>query len=819
MFHELFDGQNQLPYHIFLIDAETEHIHAHTELEICFILCGNAEFHINDRNFPLYEHDFIVIHPLAFHQIQRCSDNCRILFLQIDLFAFQKYITGLSDVSFQFSNIMNNRNHTLYQRLYQSLRNILNTAVQESSTWRLTALQEVIDILNVLLSYYQTASDKQEKNTLSHDEYNQRRILSVLEYINQHWQHPLTLDSVAENFSMNSSYFSRWFKNIMGISFLNYLTQLRLNRSLNLLLDTDMHIIEIALECGFNDYKTYSRLFKKNFGETPHIYRKMHVHEAMEHDVFPVSQPTQIIEQLIFAPATASSKKQLVPLKLNLTSKVCRRNQLHLNQTITVGSAIRLLRHKIQEHIIYTKKQLSLRYIRFTDLFSEHMQVYTEIRAGYPHFNWEYLDDVFDFLEQNQLYPFIVLGSMPNALSTKKHASDSPVPSGQTCFPKSMENFQTLIHEFIMHYAQKYHGKDFIQHWRIQLWAFPEAPESTWNSTEEKFFELVEQTYSTIRKCLPDLFIGSPSTIGSHNFSTLKRFLEFCLKKNLKFDFFCLNSYGFTSPLNKSYPTAYSVYENEFSYQNGDDILNKSADEMANLLSKENFSQPIIVTEWGLNPYDTDLSRDTSFMATWIINHTIHLSPSISELCYCLLTDYSLPDSTDYEFTGGQGILTSNGIPKPSFSAFQILDTLGKEVLSSGNDYLLTKDEHSWQLLIYNYSYFNKDYLQGRQELLFDEDRYNIYEKKLTKVFQIQMSLPFGKYRLETIQINRKHYAPYDEWIKMGKPKQLQSYYLKYLLNKCCPKLQVETITTSNHLQIQKTVPIHGITLLKIYPL
>lgn len=821
MFHELFDGQNQLPYHIFLIDAETEHTHAHTELEICFILCGNAEFHINDRIFPLYEHDFIVVRPLALHQIQSCSDNCRILFLQIDLSAFQKYIAGLSDVSFQFSNVMNNRSHALYQRLYQSLRNILNTAVEGNSAWRLTALQEVITILSTLLSHYQASSDKQGINTFSHDEYNQRRMLSVLEYINQHWQQPLTLTSVAEAFSMNPSYFSRFFKNIMGTGFLNYLTRLRLKRSLNLLLDTNMHIIEIALECGFNDYKTYSRLFKKEFGETPQIYRKTHIHEEIEHDTLPVVQPTQVIEQLILSPDSTSSKKQLVPLKLDLNRKPCRQDQLHLNQTITVGSAVHLLRRKIQEHIVSTSKQLSVNYIRFTDLFSEHMQVYTENQTGHPRFNWEYLDDIFDFLEQNQLYPFIVLGCMPDALSTGKHTSDSPVSSGQTCVPRSMENFQALIREFFMHYAQKYHNRHFIEHWRIQLWSFPETPGNTWNGTEEQFFELAAQTYSTIRKYVPDISIGSPSTMGWQDFSMLKRFLEFCRREKIKPDFFCLNSYGFTSPLNKSYPAEFSIYENDFSYEDGDRILNKSADEMADVLSEGDFLQPIIVTEWGLNPYINDLSRDTSFMATWIIEHTIHLSSSIAELCYCLLTDYSLPDSSDYgcEFTGGQGILTIDGIPKPSFSAFQLLGSLGNKILTSGDDFLLTKDEHSWQLLIYNYTYFSSDYLQGRQELLFDEDRYNIYEKTMPKVFQIQMKIPSGKYRLETVQINRNHYAPYDEWIKMGKPKHICSHYLEYLMNKCCPKLQVETITTSNHLQIQRTVPVHGITLLKIYPM
>lgn len=293
-----------------------------------------------------------------------------------------------------------------------------------SSVWRLTALQEVINILRILLSHYQTASEKQEKITLSRDEYNQMRMLSVLEYLNQHWKQPLTLTSVAETFTMNPSYFSRFFKHTMGIGFLNYLTRLRLKRSLNLLLDTDMHIIEIALECGFNDYKTYSRLFKKEFGENPQIYRKMHINEELQTETIPDTHPTQVIEQLVIHPTAASSKKQLVPLKLDLNKINNRQNRLHLNQTITVGSAARLLRHKIQEHILNAKNQFSLKYIRFTDLFSTHMQLYSEEPNGKPHYNWEYLDEIFDFLERNQLYPFIVLGSMPDGLSTIKHTSN-----------------------------------------------------------------------------------------------------------------------------------------------------------------------------------------------------------------------------------------------------------------------------------------------------------------------------------------------------------------------------------------------------------
>lgn len=140
--------------------------------------------------------------------------------------------------------------------------------------------------------------------------------------------------------------------------------------------------------------------------------------------------------------------------------------------------------------------------------------------------------------------------------------------------------------------------------------------------------------------------------------------------------------------------------------------------------------------------------------------------------------------------------------------------------MSPGNDFyllrLFTKTDSSFQLLIYNYSYYSEYYLNGRQELLFDEDRYNIYRDTLTKVFQIQINLTPGKYRLETMQIDREHCAPYDEWIQMGKPELLNDFYYQYLMNKCYPGLQIETFMTSEHLQIQRTVPEHGIMMIQI---
>lgn len=821
MYHELFDGQNRLPYHIFLIDAETSHGHTHAELELCFLLCGNAEFHVHHQSYPLYEHDFMVVPPFALHRIHRCSEDCRILFLHIDLPAFRKYVPELAQTSFQFSNIMNNRNQTLYLTLYQSLRNILKAASENGSTWRLDSLSEVIHILKAFLAYYQN-SPKSE-NGLPFQESRHKRMLHILEYLDQHWREPLTLSDLSQEMGMSPSYFSRFFKDAMGMGFLNYWTKLRLKRSIDLLLDTDLPIIDIALECGFNDYKTYGRLFKKEYGENPQSYRKSHITQRDMPTPWKPPQELQVLDQLSqIAPEAMSSKSLLVSLKLNLEAAARQHLNFRWNHTVTVGSSTRLLRRKIQEHILYAQKRIQLQYVRFSDLFSEDMHIYFEDQKGQPHFNWEYLDEIFDFLNANHLKPFIVLDSMPDALATQKrssHPGDLRLsPAGQTCLPKSMRHFLRLLETFIHHCIHRYGSADIITDCRIQLWALPETPESTWNGTEEEFYQLVRQTYLTLRRAAPELRLGSPSAIGADNFKIFNHFLEFCQREHLCFDFFCLNSYGFTSPLNQKYSDLYASYEKTFPYMDGDKKLNQTANQMFSLLSKAKFKAPVIITEWGINPYARDLSRDTAFMASWLTEHLLHLSPAINEICYCLLTDYfpNDSDSAGYEFIGGQGLLTHSGIPKPAFSALEMLEVLGNELLLQGKNWILTRAGTSWRLLLYNYSYYSESYLTGKQELLFEEDRYNIYQDTLAKKFLIQLSLPAGSYRLETAQLNQEACAPYDEWLKMGRPGLLTSFYHQYLINKCYPALQVETVSVTDQMQIQKTVPIHGIMIIKI---
>lgn len=95
------------------------------------------------------------------------------------------------------------------------------------------------------------------------------------EYLDQHYMEEITLETVAEKYYFNSSYFSSIFKNYFGKSFSNYLTERRMFEAKRLLAQTDDKIRDIAGKVGYRDANYFVRAFKKFYGYTPEEYRKI----------------------------------------------------------------------------------------------------------------------------------------------------------------------------------------------------------------------------------------------------------------------------------------------------------------------------------------------------------------------------------------------------------------------------------------------------------------------------------------------------------------------------------------------------------------
>ncbi|MBR6693940.1 MAG: helix-turn-helix domain-containing protein [Clostridia bacterium] len=96
----------------------------------------------------------------------------------------------------------------------------------------------------------------------------------IIHFINQNFEHKITLDEVCNHLGYSVPYISGKFKKETGFTFTKYLQNRRIEAACRMLATTDMSIIDIAEKCGYNDLKFFGKVFKQVTKVTPRYIRK-----------------------------------------------------------------------------------------------------------------------------------------------------------------------------------------------------------------------------------------------------------------------------------------------------------------------------------------------------------------------------------------------------------------------------------------------------------------------------------------------------------------------------------------------------------------
>ncbi|BEP28915.1 response regulator transcription factor [Helicovermis profundi] len=113
-----------------------------------------------------------------------------------------------------------------------------------------------------------------ELNKIREDNFD-NAVLESKKYIEKNYHKEITLDDVAERMAFSSYYFSKLFKQQTGVNFIDFLTKVRIDKSKQLLKETDLSMKYIANKIGYRDANYFSRVFKKNIGMNPSEYRNI----------------------------------------------------------------------------------------------------------------------------------------------------------------------------------------------------------------------------------------------------------------------------------------------------------------------------------------------------------------------------------------------------------------------------------------------------------------------------------------------------------------------------------------------------------------
>lgn len=256
----------------------TDTPHSHPFFQIFFLTKGKLTHHINDLSADMSIGEMAIIPPNVPHYVT-LKNNPEYFTFSFNLSSFGE-INIINEQVLTFLKSLEDNKKIVFPKtsiadddiLYvqQLFERIYNETSRKEVGFKETIIAHGILIITQFIRRYHFADPINAQN-LNYT--NEQMVLGCIKYIDNHFDENLRLDKIAHMSAMSQSTFCTCFKKITGTTFHNYVNERRIKYAIKLL-KKGYKITSVSSFCGYNDFATFSRNFKKFAGTNPKEYKK-----------------------------------------------------------------------------------------------------------------------------------------------------------------------------------------------------------------------------------------------------------------------------------------------------------------------------------------------------------------------------------------------------------------------------------------------------------------------------------------------------------------------------------------------------------------
>lgn len=470
---------------------------------------------------------------------------------------------------------------------------------------------------------------------------------------------------------------------------------------------------------------------------------------------------------------------------------------------VGAGRANEGLRAGWLEHLQLVKKNCGFRYVRMHGLFHDDMFVYFRKPDGKVVYNWKYIDELYDRMLAIGVKPFVELGFFPKDMAAENSKTQMWWKGYVSVDRNNFGKWHDLIKAFTQHIVDRY-GINEVLTWYFEVWNEPNLTGTGgfFHGTKSDYFRLYKEAVTAIKSIDERLKVGGPATsnfIADHRhdgeildhsqsrFYTqeeinkqqwkgvwIEDFLHYCEKENLPVDFIS------THP----YPTDYALDPETGRGKGAIRYVHSLKDDIQWLrqqLADSKYPEAEIhLTEWSTGPNSRDRMHDILPPAAYIIKTNLDCIGLANSLMYWTFTDvFEEKGGGEEIFHGGFGMINFQGLVKPSFHAYRMLNQLGDEKIYYKDPLFISRSSKTGKLSAIAFNY-PKEYEQTVPSMQNFTNYMNASSKTLDIV--LEGLNPNACFEIEVL--DKMHGNVYDAYLNMGAPHSPNIREIEFLRQK-----------------------------------
>ncbi|MCR5794543.1 MAG: helix-turn-helix domain-containing protein [Solobacterium sp.] len=553
-------------------------------------------------------------------------------------------------------------------------------------------------------------------NTFTYNEETRKKEIAA--YIEANYVNELTLEEISDEFALTPQYFSKYFKAAFGTSFLKYLNGVRLQYAMEDLVSGNGTILKIAVNNGFPNVASFNREFREAVGMTPTEYRQTHKNPKQENrkeDILPFLQDED-----------EERHSSVREIRINAGAGKTEYNRFW-NEILNVGSFEMMMKNHMIDQVTFLHDSLKFKRARLLlDTFMEDGRHHYYVSDTVMEYFVEHKMDVIITIDMNYI--------------------------------QDTEAFISYLRKQCLRFVNRF-GDGIQKHTVFEL-----VYNTVFNTESLKRYKnFYKQINKVLADCRLDSELMGPCVLIDETGENFRKFVRNNpdIKTFTIFSApFAIHKKGTEVFLNRLTASGYLLEQ----FRTAQNVLNEEGRSDA----------AVLLTSWKDRLNDVDVLNETSYMGARIIRNVLSGYGLLSSLPLDKPLDLMFDEASyDKTFNLLPGIMTSQGVQKPSYHALRFLDQQDRYLVLASEDCLVTRAENPgfMQVLLHNckrpgWRYYSSDTMENAKDYTPD-----LFEDDEPKLFRIMIEgLEEGKYLLKSRCISDEDGNAFARWMRMDYP-------------------------------------------------